>query len=210
MAIDPNKLPKEVTLYGFGNCGWRDAIEDLQKRGKTVYTVMKPNPDQGFEMENSLDNLDCILPDPNIGMNSQAYLVESLVENLRRKGNGKGIIPILFIIDSEEFPIDPRSLAAKALVQKRFGFEHKVHSFTNFEARTAHYLSEHESVNPRLREMAKASLIYIKTAKNRDGTLSYTQVPAPDLKAILSAEKVAERPFVRASNDATRLIASKL
>lgn len=113
-----------------------------------------------------------------IGRECKTAITNIVLENYKRKKEGKPLIPILFCIDIDGNPSPARF---DRLAAKHPKFNNQI---TYKELRRAYKLCTHE--NPSIREVALETFKFIKLTKNRDGGYAPKSIAAPWAHSLFS------------------------
>jgi hypothetical protein len=123
-------------------------------------------------------------PPPNvqkqvIGRECKTAITNVVLENYKRKKEGKPLIPVLFCIDIDG---NPNPARFDRLAAKHPKFNNQI---TYKELRRAYKLCTHE--NPSIRAVALETFKFIKLTKNRDGEYTPMSIAAPWAHSLFSS-----------------------
>lgn len=144
-----------VAVYGFVHCHYLEIIKSLNNLESVVYDMEVQN--EGIRVKiNAGEDLASSF-DVFIKRVYKAGLVDIIIENYKRFGEGRCIIPVIFCVD-----IDPNPF--KLTIQNIFDRTKKF--VTHSELRRAYKLCCGNDINPKIKKIANDSFKFVCVHKN--------------------------------------------
>lgn len=177
---------KQVMVYGIASCDYNDILSWLRELKwdgdyKDVFSYLLGQSEQ--HNKGMLANKEHITSENKViekinhsgdlcsKTQCKAGLINMIIENLKRKEEGKPIIPIVFVVEKDNIKLDVGKVLDK--VKK---------AYTDAEIRQAYKLCHDPSVNEKIRKISQESFIFISLSTNTNNELakfSFTKIASP-------------------------------
>ncbi len=164
MTVHPDFPIKKVFSYRIGNPSNPNAKTLSGRKLNTLYFT-------GSDSSLKSKRPSPALSQKTIARECKTALTNLVLENYKRKSEGKPLIPILFCIDIDDNPT-PASYSHIATKHPQFNEQ-----ITYKELRRAYKLCTHKNVL--VRKAALETFKFIKLTKNQEGDYTLKPVPAP-------------------------------
>lgn len=184
--VDPDSVlrcceeSKQAMVYGFTHCGYGALCAILSGKDsplKKMYDCTLGNPDRTqynlegrelYQINPDLPTEDT--PEANISICNRmckAGITNLVIENYKRSIESLPLIPVIFSVDSDDLPLDPKCVASRD--EKLNGF------LTHKELRRCYKLCN-EFPDADFQQIARATFKFLKLTKGEGDTFNLVQV----------------------------------
>jgi hypothetical protein len=194
LALDKTSLltickgANQVMVYGSKQCKYEEIARSLRGMTKEetfplkkvlTWCVANDGSDSTEKSTAEGRKMD-VIPFDNPGFFPQSTsrpcktaLTDLVLENYKRKREGKALIPLLFCIDIDK---NPYPLSAEEMLTKDRDLNNLIF---HKEMRRAYKLCHDPKVDPKIRAIAQETFKFVKVTVDKDKTHAFQQVQAP-------------------------------